>query len=99
MTQSNSRVKTALVTGSTSGIGLSIAQALSAAGWRIALHGLGSADEVAKAIASLAARLKQPIACRKVGRLNAHIPTPGHTATQSRVDGRRGGVFMLGRSE
>lgn len=60
MTQSNSRVKTALITGSTSGIGLAIAQALSKAGWRIALHGLGSADEVAKAIDQVTASASQP---------------------------------------
>ncbi|MGY4208547.1 NAD(P)-dependent dehydrogenase (short-subunit alcohol dehydrogenase family) [Burkholderia sp. PvR073] len=55
MTRSGCHMKTALITGSTSGIGLAIADALSAAGWRIALHGLGTADEIAKAVDQVAA--------------------------------------------
>lgn len=46
---------TALVTGSTSGIGLGIAQALAAAGARIAVNGLGSAAQIAEAVASVQA--------------------------------------------
>jgi 3-hydroxybutyrate dehydrogenase len=38
--------KTALVTGSTSGIGLGIAEALAAAGAHVVLNGLGGADEI-----------------------------------------------------
>jgi 3-hydroxybutyrate dehydrogenase len=38
--------KVALVTGSTSGIGLGIARALAAQGARVMLHGLGAADEI-----------------------------------------------------
>ncbi|WP_260437232.1 3-hydroxybutyrate dehydrogenase [Burkholderia sp. Bp9012] len=49
-------MKTALITGSTSGIGLAIADALSAAGWRIALHGLGTANEIANAVDQVASR-------------------------------------------
>lgn len=45
--------RTALVTGSTSGIGLAIAQALAAAGARVAINGLGSADQIAAAIAAV----------------------------------------------
>jgi 3-hydroxybutyrate dehydrogenase len=56
MISSHTHVKTALITGSTSGIGLAIAAAMSAAGWRIALHGLGARDEVAKAIDEVSAR-------------------------------------------
>ncbi len=41
-----SDVKTALITGSTSGIGLGIAEALAAKGMNIVLNGLESADEV-----------------------------------------------------
>lgn len=45
--------RTALVTGSTSGIGLAIAQALAAAGARIAVNGLGSDEQIAQALASV----------------------------------------------
>ena len=38
--------RTALVTGSTSGIGLAIAQALGGAGARVALNGLGSHEQI-----------------------------------------------------
>lgn len=42
--------RTALVTGGTSGIGLAIAQALSAVGARVAINGLGSQEQIAHAI-------------------------------------------------
>src|SRR3974390_2895073 len=40
--------KGALVTGSTSGIGLGIARALAAAGANVVLNGFGAADEIAR---------------------------------------------------
>ena len=45
--------RTALVTGSTSGIGLAIARALAAAGARVALNGLGDASQVNAALQSV----------------------------------------------
>ncbi|MDE2382412.1 MAG: SDR family NAD(P)-dependent oxidoreductase, partial [Xanthomonadaceae bacterium] len=42
--------RTALVTGSTSGIGLAIAKALAAAGAQVAINGLGSAEQIEHAI-------------------------------------------------
>ncbi len=47
--------RTALVTGSTSGIGLAIAQSLSAAGARVAINGLGTAEQIDAALAGVAA--------------------------------------------
>ena len=47
--------KTALVTGSTSGIGLGIARALAAGGANVVLNGFGSADEIEQLRAGLAA--------------------------------------------
>ncbi|HEV2302190.1 MAG TPA: 3-hydroxybutyrate dehydrogenase [Stellaceae bacterium] len=48
--------KTAIVTGSTSGIGLGIAEALAAAGCKLMLNGFGDRDEIEKLRAGLAAK-------------------------------------------
>ncbi|RZA19438.1 MAG: SDR family oxidoreductase [Lysobacteraceae bacterium] len=45
--------RTALVTGSTSGIGLAIASGLAAAGAKVAINGLGSAEQITAAIAEV----------------------------------------------
>jgi len=47
--------RSALITGATSGIGLAIAQALAGAGARVAINGLGSEQQIAAALASVAA--------------------------------------------
>ena len=47
--------RTALVTGSTSGIGLGIATALGAAGARVAINGLGTPEQIDQAIATVRA--------------------------------------------
>ena len=50
--------KSAVVTGSTSGIGLGIARALAAAGANVMLNGLGAAADVEKTRADLAAAFR-----------------------------------------
>ncbi|TCT25809.1 3-hydroxybutyrate dehydrogenase [Thermomonas haemolytica] len=53
MSESFLHGRTALVTGSTSGIGLAIAKALAAAGARVAINGLGTDEQIAAAIAEV----------------------------------------------
>ena len=54
--------KVSLVTGSTSGIGLGIAQALAAAGSDIVLNGFGKPDDIAQAQANIASDFKVHVA-------------------------------------
>jgi 3-hydroxybutyrate dehydrogenase len=49
------QVPTALITGSTSGIGLGIARAFATAGWNVVLNGLGSPDQIAAVLAEVQA--------------------------------------------
>jgi len=57
----SARGKSAIVTGSTSGIGLGIARALASAGANVMLNGLGAAAEVEKTRAALASEFKVKI--------------------------------------
>ncbi|MCI0430413.1 MAG: hypothetical protein L0210_07720, partial [Rhodospirillales bacterium] len=54
--------RSAIVTGSTSGIGLGIAQSLAAAGANLVLNGFGDAREVERTRAELAERHRVDIA-------------------------------------
>lgn len=51
----------ALITGSTSGIGLGIARALSEAGYRIVLNGVGSAESIQSAVTSVQSSSPFPV--------------------------------------
>jgi 3-hydroxybutyrate dehydrogenase len=68
--------KTAIVTGSTSGIGLGIAEKLAAAGAHVMLNGLGDKAEIQKIVDSLAQTHKV-----KVGYSDADMTKPSQIAT------------------
>ena len=68
--------KVAIVTGSTSGIGLGIAQALATAGADVLLNGFGDAGEISKLRKSLAAQHDV-----RVGHSNADLSQPAAVAT------------------
>src|SRR5262245_60923691 len=53
--------KVAIVTGSTSGIGLGVARALAAVGAGVVLNGFGKADEIDKAQKDIALEYKVPV--------------------------------------
>jgi 3-hydroxybutyrate dehydrogenase len=66
----------ALVTGSTSGIGLAIARALGAAGARVAINGLGTTEQIAAAIDSV-----RDAGASEVRHFDADLRDPGAIAT------------------
>ncbi|HRG14457.1 MAG TPA: 3-hydroxybutyrate dehydrogenase [Pseudomonadota bacterium] len=67
--------RTALVTGSTSGIGLAVAKTLGGAGAHVIVHGLGSAEEIAQAERSV----------REAGAASARF-LPGNLADPAAID-------------
>lgn len=83
--------KTALVTGSTSGIGLGIARALAGQGANIVLNGFGDADEIARLQVDLARDFGVQVAYH-----NADMSKPSEiTAMIAFVDDKFGGVDVL----
>jgi 3-hydroxybutyrate dehydrogenase len=68
--------KVALVTGSTSGIGLGVARALAESGARVVLSGFGAAD----AISDLVTRIEKDFGVRAI-HLGADMAKPGEIAT------------------
>jgi 3-hydroxybutyrate dehydrogenase len=67
--------RTAVVTGSTSGIGLGVARALAASGANILLNGFGDKAQIDKLVAELKAQYKV-----KVGYSAADMSKPGDVA-------------------
>ena len=60
-TEKPSAGRVALITGSTSGIGLGIARALAGAGAAVVLNGFGQADDIAEAQAAIARDFAVPV--------------------------------------
>ena len=71
--------KTALVTGSTSGIGLAMARAFAGEGANVALNGLGAPDEIEKARAGIEREFG-----RRVLYIGADLASPGEIAAMLR---------------
>jgi 3-hydroxybutyrate dehydrogenase len=83
--------KVALVTGSTSGIGQGIAQALAAAGADVMLNGFGSAEQVEALRTSIAARYGV-----RVGHSSADVAGPEQIAAMvAETEARFGAVDIL----
>ena len=85
------RGKVALVTGSTSGIGLGIAHAMAGAGLHVMLNGFGDPDDVARLQASLA-----EVSGTKVGYHGADLSKPDEVAALvGQTHAELGGVDVL----
>ena len=82
--------RTAFVTGGSRGIGLGIAQALAADGWRLAINGMRSESDVSDALDSLRLASPHVIYCRGDISLAAD-----RAACLDRIDGEFGGLNLL----
>ena len=83
--------KTALITGSTSGIGHGVARALAAAGYRIVLNGFGDATAIETLRAGLAKEFAVDVAYH-----NADMTSPGAIGDMVRaIEASHGGIDVL----
>ncbi|WP_136661070.1 3-hydroxybutyrate dehydrogenase [Nitratireductor sp. XY-223] len=82
--------KAALVTGSTQGIGLAIAEALGGAGCRVAIHGLGDAATIESAETAV-----RDAGAAEVRFFNADLRDPGAIGSMMREAAEWGGVDIL----
>ena len=82
--------KTAFVTGGSRGIGLGIARALAAEGWRLAINGMRPESDVAETLDSLRQSSPLVIYCR--GDVSA---AQDRAACLDHIDGQLGGLHLL----
>jgi 3-oxoacyl-[acyl-carrier protein] reductase len=82
--------KIAFITGGSRGIGLGIAQALAAEGWRLAINGMRAEDEVASVLDELRRSSPQVIYCR--GDISI---AEDRAACLDHIDGQFGGLNLL----
>jgi 3-hydroxybutyrate dehydrogenase len=90
MSEHNLAGLTALVTGSTSGIGLAIAQSLGEAGARVAVTGLGSSDDIAAAVEAVRAS-----GAADARHFDADLRDPAAIASMMDAIGRWGALDIL----
>src|SRR5688572_17801128 len=82
--------KTALVTGGSRGIGLGIARALAAEGWRLAINGMRPESDIAATLAALRETSPLVIYCR--GDISI---AEDRAACLDHIDGQLGGLNLL----
>src|SRR6187402_1508465 len=88
MSKSNGNV--AFVTGGSRGIGLGIARALAAEGWRLAINGMRREEEVTAVLEDLRQSSPQVIYCR--GDISV---AEDRAACLDHIDGQLGGLHLL----
>ncbi len=88
MTTPNNKV--AFITGGSRGIGLGIARALAAEGWRLAINGIRREEEVAAVLDELRSQAPQVIYCR--GDVSI---AEDRAACLDQIDGQLGGLNLL----